>query len=102
VVYPAEVAGGKSCAQLVHNALLAFASRPLLGQRESTTTSAFTWLSYGQLGDFVQDAAWGLRNLIAQEKIETTNAKEIEQEGEEGFTNQRFFYFLLPFNVYIV
>jgi non-ribosomal peptide synthetase component F len=72
VVYTAEVAGGESCAQLVHNALHSFASRPLLGQRESASTSTFTWVTYGQVGEFVQDAAWGLRHLIGKGREDTT------------------------------
>lgn len=69
VVYSSEVAGGDSCAHVVHNALQTFATRPLLGQRESTNDTHFAWLTYGQVGEFVQDAAWGLRHVVISENI---------------------------------
>lgn len=68
VVYGAEVAGGESCAQMVHNALQTFGTRPLLGQRASPSATTFTWLSYGEVGAFVQDAAWGLRHAVGKDK----------------------------------
>ena len=85
VVYSPEVAGGESCAQLVHRALINFNSRPLLGQRESTASSTFTWLTYGELGGYVQDAAWGLRHLVGKLDDGVEKGKmDAEEEGHSA------------------
>lgn len=64
VVYAHNVAGGASCAQVVRNALLAFTSRPLLGLRTSDEAQAFSWIPYGTISEFVENAAWGLHTRI--------------------------------------